>query len=106
MTQLQIFQNESLTKFIKYNRTNPHLYEQFEKFAFEAINSGYKHFGPQMIIEKIRWETGVVAKDSEFKISNNCSAYYSRIFMLKYPTYASYFLKRSSPADFLTLEML
>jgi hypothetical protein len=52
-----------------------------------------------MIIERIRWQTGVVAKDSDFKINNDFAAFYSRMFMLEYPSYSNYFRIRQSQAD-------
>ena len=44
-------------RFIKFNRDNPHVFDLYEKFAFELINKGYKRLGSKMIIERIRWET-------------------------------------------------
>jgi hypothetical protein len=90
-------------RFIQYHKENPMIYHMFKKYTIEAIQSGYKHFGSQMIIEKIRWETGVVAKNDKFKIGNDYASFYSRMFMLEYPHYKDYFRIRCSYADELNL---
>ena len=86
-------------RFDKYHSENPHIYSQFRYYTLKAIESGYKNFGSQMIMERIRWQTGVVSKNSEFKINNDYAAFYSRMFMLEYPSYSNYFRIRQSKAD-------
>jgi hypothetical protein len=86
-------------RFDEYHKENPHIYHQFRYYTLKAIQSGYKHFGSQMIIERIRWKTGVVSKNSDFKINNDYAAFYSRMFMAEYPSYSSYFRTRNSIAD-------
>lgn len=86
-------------RFEQYHRINPHIYAQFRYYTLKAIQSGYKNFGSQMIIERIRWQTGVVAKQSDFKINNDFAAFYSRMFMIEYPSYSTYFRTRQSQAD-------
>lgn len=86
-------------RFDEYHRNNPHIYHQFRYYTLKAIQSGYKHFGSQMIIERIRWQTGVISKQSDFKINNDFAAFYSRMFMLEYPSYSTYFRTRQSQAD-------
>jgi hypothetical protein len=97
-------EDPALRRFLKYHEDNPALYELFKKFTFEAIWSGYRNFGAQMIIEKIRWETGVVARNSEFKISNDAAAFYARLFMVDFPQYVGYFRTRPSSADSIFYE--
>jgi hypothetical protein len=103
--QQSLFDNKSdlYNKFIKYHNANPEIYAMFKKFTIQAIQSGYKNFGSQMIIEKIRWETGVVARNDKFKIGNDYASFYSRMFMKEYPAYNNYFRIRSSVADELKL---
>lgn len=88
-------------RFDEYHHNNPHIYHQFRYYTLKAIQSGYKHFGSQMIIERIRWQTGVISKQSDFKINNDFAAFYSRMFMLEYPSYSTYFRTRQSQADHL-----
>jgi hypothetical protein len=93
------FNNPHIQKLFQYHAANPHIYEMFKRYTFEATRSGYKHFGSQMIIEKIRWETGVVAQNSEFKIDNNMSPFYARLFMDEFPQHSGLFRTRSSVTD-------
>lgn len=86
-------------KFEEYHKDNPHIYRQFIYYTIRAIESGYKNFGSQMILEKIRWESGVESKNSDFKINNDYAAFYSRLFMNEYPQYSGYFRIRQSYAD-------
>lgn len=92
-------QNPAIEKMYEYHYRNPELYDAFKRFTFEAIQSGFRNFGARMIIEKIRWETGVVARDSNFKIDNGIGAFYSRLFMAEFPHFREYFRTRVSVAD-------
>ncbi len=91
-------------RFDDYHRKNPEVYEAFRKYTIQAIQSGYKHFGAQMIIEKIRWQSAIVKKDHDFKINNDFASFYSRMFILEYPSYSDYFRTRTSVADELLTE--
>ena len=91
-------------KFEEYHKRNPEVYEKFRRYTITAIQSGYKHFGAQMIIEHIRWRTAVVQKDLDFKINNDYAAFYTRMFIIEYPSYADYFRTRTSVADELLIE--
>jgi hypothetical protein len=55
-----------------------------------------------MIIERIRWETMIKAKQG-FKISNSMTAFYSRLFTLENPTYSNLFKFKPSVFDGLKL---
>lgn len=72
-------------RFTKFNRNNPKVYELFKKFCLEAIKKGRKKLGSKMIIERIRWHASVETTDEEFKISNDYTAHYARLFMRDYP---------------------
>lgn len=86
-------------KFEEYHKRNPEVYDLFRKYTLRAIQSGYKHFGSQMIIEKIRWQSAIVKGDHDFKINNDFAAFYSRMFIMEYPSYSDYFRTRTSQAD-------
>jgi hypothetical protein len=100
------YKSDLYKKFIEYDAVNPEVYRMFEKFTFEAIKSGYQNSGSQMIIERIRWESIVVAKNDKFKINNDYAAFYSRKFMKEYPMHKNFFRIRSSYADELQLSDL
>ena len=70
-------------KFQKFDQENPHIYNLFTRFAFEAIAAGHKTLSASLIVERIRWEVDVVTQsDDPFKINNNHRAFYSRKFIV------------------------
>jgi hypothetical protein len=78
-------------KFILFHKANPDIYDLFERFTFEAIAAGMTKLGAKFVFERIRWEVAVttvgagycVATKRPFKLSNNFTAYYSRLFMAR-----------------------
>ena len=83
--------SENKQKFLDWHRDNPHVYDLFKRFSFEAIERGHKNLSAWLIVNRIRWETSVVTQGSDFKISNNNIAYYSRKFMQDHPEYDGFF---------------
>jgi hypothetical protein len=75
----------------KWHKANPHIYELFERFTFEAIGHGHKNLSAWLIVNRIRWETNVVTKGADFKVSNDFIAYYARYFMHLHPEHAGFF---------------
>jgi hypothetical protein len=73
------------SNFEKYHETNPQVYAMFKRFAFEAINVGYKILSANFIFERMRWETMVVTQGDCYKVNNNYRAYYARMFMDDHP---------------------
>jgi hypothetical protein len=95
MTELTLKQ-----KFELYDRMNPHVYQLFRRFAFEAIEAGKTVLSASLICERIRWEVEIVTCGDQFKINNNYRAFYSRKFMQAYPGYAGIFRTRIQPSEF------
>lgn len=69
-------------KSAEYDRINPHVWDLFKRFAQEVKQSGRKQYSAQSIIERIRWHVDTTTRGSDFKISNNCVAYYARKMMV------------------------
>jgi len=90
---------------IDYHKKNPHIYEMYKKFAFQAIKSKRPYYSSEMIVNRVRWESMVKA-ESGFKIANEMKSFYSRLFALENPTYKSFFKNRLSVCDALTLKMI
>lgn len=99
MTQANLFDNIHETAFEAYHRDNPPVYEAFVRFTMQAIRAGRKHVGSKDVVEKIRFESAVSEKNSEFKINNNFTPFLARKFMKDYPRYAGIFQLRASKAD-------
>lgn len=82
-----------------YHTENPHIYEAFEKFTFQAISSGRKYFGSQAIAERIRWYSQIEAKTDIYKINDHQTPYYARLFEKNHHQHKGFFRKRKSIAD-------
>ncbi len=78
-----------------YDQENPSIWEAFKKFTLQAIASGKKNYSSKSIIERIRWETEITAKEDAFKINNNYTSDYSRKFMEAFPDYKGFFRTRT-----------
>jgi hypothetical protein len=78
-------------RWLEWHRDNPHVYELFKAFTFQAIDRGHKRLSAWLIVNRIRWETTVETNGGDFKISNNFIAYYARLFMDEHPEYRGFF---------------
>jgi hypothetical protein len=67
------------------------VYELFCRFTKEATSRGHSKLSAWLIVNRIRWETTIVTAGSDFKISNDFIAYYSRLFMYHNPQYRGFF---------------
>ena len=83
-------------QFIKFDEDNPHVYELFCKFTWQAINAGRRHFGAAAVWQRMRWYTQIEAADrySSFKLNNNYHPHYARKFMDDNPEYEGFFRTR------------
>ena len=78
--------------FLRFHGEHPRVYMLFEKFALQLIAAGHKKLGAKNIIERIRWEYATGSKDDKgFKINNNYTCYYSRLFVRHHPQYEKFF---------------
>ena len=80
-------------KFEEFHKNNPHVYTIFKRLTFRAINAGAKKLSAWWVINVARWELAFSTTDfnSDFKISNDYIAYYSRMFMSDFPQHDKIF---------------
>ena len=84
--------NELEAKWREFHAANPHIYERFEEFAFQAINAGRERYAIKTILEMVRWHTEVTTNSTDgFKLCNNHTAYYAREFHRRNPKHAGFF---------------
>jgi hypothetical protein len=81
--------------FQEYNEAHPEVYKTFEQMALALINKGVKHYGSKAIIEAIRYHTSVT-EGREFKINNNITPLFARVFENNNPQHKGFFEKRAS----------
>ena len=89
-------------KFDAFDLEHPEIWKRFEKFTFETISSGKKHYSARAVFHRLRWETEI-DEGGQFKLSNKWSRWYSRKFMETYPHYNGFFRTRGEEfnlADF------
>ena len=79
--------------FKKYHEENPQIYNEFKIIAKNLIAGNNTHIGARNIIEVIRYHTMISGND-QYKVNNNYSADYARLFEKDFPEYEGIFLKR------------
>ena len=83
----------TVENFVKHDRENPEVYKMFERFALEA--SKYKQrYSAKSIFHRIRWETMISEKDSQYKIDDGWISHYARKFMGNHPELGTFFETR------------
>ena len=83
---------DTVDQFLDYCRKYPDIWRHFERFALAAIAAG-RQIGAKAIMERIRWEVEIEQKGT-FKICNSYTAYYARLFRIKYPAQSEMFETR------------
>jgi hypothetical protein len=79
-------------KFEAYHKANPAVWTEFEKLANKLWDSGVRHYGSKSIMEVIRYHTSVDTRpNSQFKVNNNYTAQYARLYINKYPERKEFF---------------
>lgn len=88
--------DENKQKWWAWHKENPHVWDLFQRFTFEAINAGYDHYSTNSVIERIRWHSEIETRGDKFKINNNHAPYYARYFHHMYPQHDGFFRTRNA----------
>ena len=83
-----------------YVEKNPQVWVLFQKYANEALASGRKYFSARTIIERIRWDSSVVERQSALKISDHVSPYLGRKLMAEDVRFQGFFRTKISSAEY------
>lgn len=81
---------ENVDAFINFHKSNPEIWEAFEKIALNLIEEGFNHYGTNAILEIVRYKLRKKTK-SGYKCNNNHAPLYARIFSLKHPDNKDFF---------------
>lgn len=93
-------QMSQLDIFTIFHNENTSVYEAFKKFTFRAIEKGFNHCSADFIFHIIRWETAITDQQQEgFKVNNNFTSLYARMFMDEFPQHKDFFRIRKSKYD-------
>ena len=94
MSQLSLFElDPKQVKFEKYHSANPEIWNMFKELTFQLIKAGRNHFSADAILHTIRFNTAIRG-GKDFKINNNYSSMYSRLFTSNYPEHKDFFEQR------------
>tara|TARA_Y100001938_G_C7796179_1_gene284916 strand:+ start:100 stop:429 length:330 start_codon:yes stop_codon:yes gene_type:complete len=88
---LEVPRNEKEARFLEFHKNNPKVYDLFDHFTRQAIESGYDRIGARLILERIRWEANITTKDKDFKLNDHYIAYYARRWMKQNPKHKGLF---------------
>lgn len=86
-------------RFREFHASNPRVYELFVKFTLQVVRAGRKRYGAFAILNRIRWHVEIETRGDEFKVNNNWSPFYARLFMQDHPQHDGFFETRASEAD-------
>lgn len=85
---------EIYDKWCVFHAENPEVWELFKRYTFQIIERGYRNYSARAVIHRIRWHTSVETRGSDFKINNNWTPHYSRLFREAYPEHSGFFRTR------------
>ena len=97
MTQLTFpvkAQSQLEEKFLEFHRRHPEVYAALSKFAHQWRDrkGPDARLGIKMVIERVRWELALGAKDESPRLNNNHSAFYARLLMAQEPELEGMFM--------------
>ena len=72
-------------EFLEWLPDNLHVWDAFLVEAQKVIRRGYAHYSARTIIHVMRHHSAVSENGSEWKINNNHSPYFARLFDIIYP---------------------
>lgn len=89
------------SKFLKFHRQNPHIYDYLVEAARDEVFSGKTKLGINSLMELCRWNMKHDSKRDEmfFKLNNSMAPWYARAIIANEPDLARYFDLRRSDAD-------
>lgn len=80
-----------LSRFAKFHRDNPVIYQTFRLYAREMKASGRKKYSSEIIINRMRWEIDLRSEGEPFKINNDFKPLYARLLAWHEPEFEKFF---------------
>ena len=80
-------------KFEEHHKNHPDKYRMFCHYAKKAA-AARKHYSAKCVFHRVRWETQIVEKNSDFKIDDGWISHYARKFMEDHPEHDGFFETR------------
>jgi hypothetical protein len=85
--------------FERFHAQHPEVYVLFDRYAKQAIARGYKRFSSDAILHRIRWQAAIEAKVKPYKINNDYTPYYARLWMKQNPGWEDFFELRVAEGE-------
>ena len=83
--------NDLEKNFEIFHSENPRIYDLFKKYCAEVHKAGLTRYSSKAIFERIRWHIYITTKSGdEFKLNNNYTAYYARLWLKDFPQHAGF----------------
>lgn len=76
--------------FQNYHKQNPQIWEAFQKYAFE-MTKVIEQYGAKSIMERVRWQHHIENPGRPFKVNNDFTSLYARLFIYHYPQFENFF---------------
>lgn len=77
--------------FWNFHLKNPEIWRLFQKFCAELTQAGRKRYSARAIFHRIRWHYAISTTDPEFKICNNWSPFYAKMWLTLNPHHPNFF---------------
>ena len=84
-----------------FHAAHPEIWQLFCRLTHERIGLGFKHYSPDAIFHRIRWDMKQPSyeKGKEFKLNDHHTQFYSRRFMRMFPEHEGFFRTRKRPSE-------
>ena len=98
MTQLtfphELKHSQLEEKFLEFHAKHPEVYAALSRFAHQWRDrkGPDARLGIKMVIERVRWELALGARDETPRLNNNHSAFYARLLMAQEPALEGMFM--------------
>lgn len=80
-----------LKSFRAFHEANPHVYQAFKQKAHEAKAAGVEKTSHWLIMNVLRWESGLQTSGKEWRISNDHISIYARLLIWNEPEFEGFF---------------
>jgi hypothetical protein len=92
-------QNRLTKAFDKFHAANPQVWQEFESAALTMARTGRKRYGAKTIWEVMRYRRDLQTTGTKYKLNNNYTAYYARLFKQEYPEFSEFFELRIAKGE-------
>jgi len=89
--------------FEKHHQNHPEIYEMFCDFTKEMAKVK-DYYSAKAIFHRMRWETAIRERESEFKISDGWISHYARKFLDEHPEHTNFFRTRTPKESYLGID--